>query len=98
MLRVKSNITDDTLGMLPMVPGMCVIITDNIAMQGKVVNGCIGTLCDIKYELNTHGHQRAVCAYVHAHGLPPDIVPVLPETNTFKYKDENKTIFYISGT
>jgi len=56
MLRVKSNITDDALGMLPMVPAMHVMITDNIAMWGKVVNGCIGTLQDIKYRLNTHGH------------------------------------------
>jgi len=44
MLRVKSNITDDTFGMLPMVPGMRVMITDNITMRGKVANGCIGTL------------------------------------------------------
>jgi len=41
MLRVKSNITDNALGMLPMVPGMHVMITDNIAMWGKVVNGLL---------------------------------------------------------
>ena len=30
-VRVKSNITDNALGMLPMVLGMHIIITDNIA-------------------------------------------------------------------
>ena len=35
---------------------------------------------------------------MNAPGLPPEIVLVFPETNTFKYKDENKTIFYISRT
>jgi len=36
--------------------------------------------------------------YLNAPGLPPDIVPILPETNTFKYRYKNKTIFYISRT
>ena len=105
MLRAKSNVTDDAIGMLPLVPGMKVMITDNIAMREKVANGCIGTLQDIKYEINAYNQCRAVCAYVHvpnakidAPNLPPDVVPVLPATNTFKYKDENKTIFYISKT
>jgi len=87
MLRAKSNVTDDAIGMLPLVPGMKVMITDNIAMKGKVANGCIGTLCDLKYEMNAYNQRRAVCAYVHvpgskinAPGLPIDVVPVLPAT------------------
>lgn len=36
MLRVKSNASDDALGMLPLVPGMKVMVTDNIAMRGGV--------------------------------------------------------------
>jgi hypothetical protein len=65
-------------------------------MWGKVANGwCVGTLQDIKYKTNTHGHQRAVCACVHVPGsrvntpgLPPDIVPILPET-TVAWREEH---------
>ena len=79
------------IGLLSLVPGIKVIITDNIAMQGGVGNGCIGTLQDIKYELNKHGEQCARGMYMHvsgstiqASGLPPDVIPLLPEWNSFK--------------
>lgn len=105
MLRAKSNITDDAIGMLPLIPGMKVMITDNLAMRGKVANGCEGIIKDIKYEINEYGHRRAICAYVlvpgakiNAPGLPPDIVPILPETNSFKYKDPEGKIYYITRT
>jgi len=67
MLRAKSNITDDAIGMLPLVPGMKVMITDNVAMKGKVANGCIGIVHNMKYEINYFGHRRAICAYVRIH-------------------------------
>jgi len=35
---------------------------------------------------------------INVPGLPPDVVPVLLETNSFKYEDENKNMFYISRT
>ena len=83
MLRAQSNITDDAIGTLPLVPGMNVMITDNLAMRGKVANGCQGIIQDIKYEMNEYGHRRAVCAYVlvpgakiNAPGLPMDVVPI----------------------
>ena len=86
--------TDDAIGMLPLVPGMNVMITDNLAMQGKLANGFQGIIKDIKYEMNEYGHWRAVCDYVlvpgakiNAPDLPMDVVTVLPETNSFKYKD-----------
>ena len=48
-------------------------------------------------------HERAICMYVcsarvRALGLPPDVVPILPETNSFKYKDINSKAYYISRT
>ena len=52
MLRVGSNVSNDALGMLPLVPGMKVMITDNVAMWGGVANGCQGVLQDIKYKMN----------------------------------------------
>jgi ATP-dependent DNA helicase PIF1 len=103
MLRVPSNVTDDAIGMLPLVPGMKVMVTDNVAMHGGVTNGCQGTVNDIKYEINDYGERRAICAYVHipgcrihAPGLPSDIIPILPERTTFKYKLHSGVIYYIS--
>ena len=48
MLRAQSNITDDVIGMLPLIPGMKLMITDNLAMQGGVANGCEGELLNVK--------------------------------------------------
>ena len=93
MLRAQSNITDDVIGMLPLIPGMKLMITDNLAMRGGVANGCKGELLNVKYENNEYGEQRAVCAYIRvtganiqAPGLPADVILILPERNTFAYK------------
>ena len=85
--------TEDAIGLLPLVPGMKVMVTDNVAMRGGVANRCLGIVQDIKYELNSYGQRRAVCAYVQvpgakiqAPGLPPDVIPIFAKTITFKYK------------
>jgi ATP-dependent DNA helicase PIF1 len=103
MLRSPSNITDDAIGMLPLVPGMRVMITDNLAMRGKVANGCQGILYDIKYEINNHGERKAICAYVQvdgariqAPGLPPDVIPIMAEKTTFNYKVADELTYYIT--
>jgi len=43
-LRAPSNLTNDSLGILPLVSGMKVIVTDNAAICGGIVNGCQGIL------------------------------------------------------
>ena len=84
ILRAPSNMTNDAIGMLPLVLGMRVMVTDNVAMCGGVTNGCQGILQNIKYELNEYNERRAVCVYVHvpganihALGLPHDVIPIL---------------------
>jgi hypothetical protein len=74
------------------VPGMKVMITDNIAMCGGVANGCKGILWEIKYEINEYGERWALCAYVHipgsevhTPGLPAIVIPILLEKTNFKY-------------
>ena len=64
MLRAQSNITDDVIGMLPLIPGMKLMITDNLAMQGGVANRCEGELLNVKYKNNEYAERRAVCAYI----------------------------------
>jgi hypothetical protein len=92
MLGAPSNMTNNAVGMLPLVPGMRVMATDNVAMRGGVANGCQGILQNIKYELNEYNERRAMCTYVHvpgtnihAPGLPYDVIPILPEKTSFKY-------------
>jgi len=103
MLRAQSNITNDAIGMLPLVPGIKVMITDNVAIRGRVANDCEGILQEIKYEINDYGEQQTVCAYiqvpganVQAPGLSRDIVPILPECDTFSYKVAGGSNYNIS--
>ena len=103
ILRAPSNMTDDAPGLLLLVLGMEVMITDNVAMCGGVANGCIGTFPDIKYGMNGHKQRRAVCAYVcvsgfnvHAPGISPSVIPILPERNVYKYKTARDTTYNIS--
>jgi len=93
MWRVPSRISKDSLGMLPLVPGMRVMVTENVATSAGVANGAEGVLKEVKYELDAEGNRYAVCAYVHipgcklhAPGLAPEIVPILPSLTTFTYK------------
>jgi len=90
--QVRSTITNDNLGCLPLVPGMRVMITDNAAITAKVVNGSQGILQDVKSEIDEQGHKCAVCAYVHilvsplqAPGLDYEVVPILPVRSHFVY-------------
>ena len=103
MLWAPSNMTNDAPGLLLFVLGMEVMITNNVAMHGGVADGCIGTFQDIKYEMNKYKQRQAVCAYmcvlgfnVHAPKLSPDMIPILPERNIFKYKMARDTTYNIS--
>lgn len=93
MWRMPSRITKDSLGMLPLVPGMRVMVTENVATSSGVANGAEGVLKEIKFESDEDGNRYAACAYVHipgcklqAPGLPPEIVPIMPSLTTFTYK------------
>ena len=79
------------------------IIRSTIARSLGVANGCEGELLNVKYENNEYGERRAVCAYIRvpganiqAPGLPADIIPILPERNTFAYKQPGGGTYYIS--
>ena len=54
------------IGLLSLVPGIKVIITDNIAMQGGVGNGCIGTLQDINMSwTNIENNVQGACTCLY---------------------------------
>ena len=79
------------------------IIRSTIARSLGVANGCEGELLNVKYKNNEYGEWRAVCAYIRvpganiqAPGLPADVIQILPERNTFAYKQPGGGTYYIS--
>ncbi|KIJ58468.1 hypothetical protein HYDPIDRAFT_102603 [Hydnomerulius pinastri MD-312] len=74
-------------------------------MTCSVVNGAEGVIEDIKYTVDEHNIWYAACAYVrikganvNAAGLHAEVVPIFPSTSTFRYEDDNGTVFSISRT
>jgi hypothetical protein len=103
MWRVKSNVSEDSLGLLPLAQGMKVMVTENVSVSMHVVNGAEGTIRSIKYRTDTDGHRYAVIAYVHIpncglkmSGLEADVVPISPVSTWFKYKSPSGQKFGIS--
>ena len=59
--RIRSSLTKDALGRIPLVPGMKVMVTENVAIQNKLVNGAEGTVHSIKYETDEEGNRYLLC-------------------------------------
>lgn len=98
--RLGSSVSGDALGKLPLVPGMKVMITENIATSEKVVNGAEGILQYVRYD-EVEGVRYAKCAYVliegsniQVPGLPIGIVPILPVNTSFKYSSKDNDSSY----
>jgi ATP-dependent DNA helicase PIF1 len=92
--QIPSSASDDAIGRLPLVVGMRIMITENIAIQHKVVNGMQGTVLDIKYNTDHHGNRIALMAYIHvpdshicAPNLHCDVVPISPTQSSFTYRN-----------
>lgn len=104
LLRVSSSTTNDALGILPLVPGMKIMITENIALAQSVVNGAEGVLLNVKYRLTEEGGKIAVCALVKIPGsgtcvdptLGPDVYPIVPTRTHFKYSSTSEGEFTIT--
>lgn len=89
--KLSSTTTNDSLGRLPLFPGMAVMVQENLAFTNKVVNGTQGTVKDIVYDVED-GRRYPVVVYVHIPGAgsicanaPDDIVPIFPEWTTFTW-------------
>lgn len=101
--RVRSTDTKDSLGLLTMFVGMQVMVTENIAISHKVVNGAKGTVTDIVYETDDEGYRYALCVYVRipgsgivTPGLERDVVPVVPVLTRFSYVSIDGATFNIT--
>ncbi|KAJ7130147.1 hypothetical protein C8R44DRAFT_613972 [Mycena epipterygia] len=101
--KIRSSLTKDALGKIPMVPGMKVMITENVAIKAKAVNGQEGTLVEVKYDIDECGNRYAKCAYVRIPGCgyktwnqDEDVVPIVPVTTYFKYVTKEGGSFSIA--
>jgi hypothetical protein len=88
----------DALGRLPLVPGMKVMILENVSLLSHIVNGAEGKLVEVKYSEDARGRRYARCAYVHVNGcglqspgLPKNVVPILPVRTSFVYQGRFKS-------
>ena len=95
--KLTSSTTHDSLGRLPLFPGMRVMVQENLAFTNGVVNGSEGTVQDILYE-EVDGRRYAVVVYVHIPGsgrvhpsADNDVVPIFPETSSFNWLRRTNT-------
>ncbi len=91
-----SSTTRDSLGRLPLFPGMRVMVQENIAFAYHVVNGAVGTVKDIKYE-DHRGYRTVSVVYVEIPGAgrllgqAEDIVPIFPNSTYFTWTRRRAT-------
>ena len=64
--KLHSGKTNQRLGKIPLVLGMPVIITHNFDVQSGIVNGCTGTLTNIRYQVDINGNRHATSCVIHA--------------------------------
>lgn len=68
------------------------MITENLSMEHKIVNGTAGILMDVVYKSEAEGH-KAVCAYVKVKSssisiedLPEAVIPIFPKSVQFTHQ------------
>jgi ATP-dependent DNA helicase PIF1 len=98
---IRSTLTKDAIGRLPLCIGMRVMIMENIALKAAVVNGAEGILRKIKYSVDDKGRRYADCAYVEVTQVVDGkstrkVVPIVPETSYFNYTSDTGLTFSIS--
>ncbi|KAJ7088874.1 hypothetical protein B0H15DRAFT_780400 [Mycena belliarum] len=103
--QLRSALTKDSLGRLPLAIGMKVMVMDNIALSAAMVNGAKGILRGVKYSTDNKGRRYVDCAYVeiprsgvNMTGLAANVVPIVPQKTYIKYKAEDGSLFSLGRT
>ncbi|KIM23130.1 hypothetical protein M408DRAFT_77987 [Serendipita vermifera MAFF 305830] len=93
MWKVSSTITKDTFGILPLFAGMRVMITENLAIGSRLVNGMEGIVKRVVYTIDENNRRYPEACYVlvkgsgvQLDGEELDVVPILPVARSFTYK------------
>ncbi|KAF5320357.1 hypothetical protein D9611_011328 [Ephemerocybe angulata] len=89
---LSAKTTKDAFGQLPMFIGMRVMITENVSVRYKVVNGSEGVITAIHHtEENNRRYAKVVYVkiaaskHIQAPGLGVGIVPIFPTSTTIAY-------------
>ncbi|KAF5313723.1 hypothetical protein D9611_010075 [Ephemerocybe angulata] len=89
--NLPSSATKDAFGILPLFRGMKVMITENLSVPFKIVNGSEGVVTDLQFSADESGKRYADVVYVRitgkgceiqAPGLEPGIVPIFSTPTT----------------
>lgn len=101
--KLPSTTTGDCFGILPLFCGMRVMITENLAISNRLVNGAEGIVKHVDYEIDEQNRRYAKACYVlvkgsgvQIRGFEPDVVPILPVQASFSFKPPFGDQFYIS--
>ncbi|EAU91812.2 hypothetical protein CC1G_04579 [Coprinopsis cinerea okayama7 len=97
--NLSSRKNSESLGKLPLFVGMKVMITENVSITHKAVNGAEGTVVQIVYSENKEGLRFAEVVYVQIpgsgiqlHTLPPETLPLFPTSTTIKHHIKSATL------
>ncbi|KAJ7715971.1 hypothetical protein B0H16DRAFT_1339417, partial [Mycena metata] len=77
------------MGRIPMVIGMPVFITQNFDVAGRVVNGSLGTLKSVRYNVDVHGNRHAISCVVECPDADTDVVPGLLAHHVVALEDDS---------
>jgi ATP-dependent DNA helicase PIF1 len=101
--RVSSTVSKDALGILPLFHGMRVMITENISIGNRLVNGAEGIVHEVHYRVDEQNHRYAqVClvlvegSSVNAVDHNNDVVPIFPVSRSFVYVSPFRERFNVS--
>lgn len=92
--NLSTGKTNQTMGALPLVSGMPVMLCQNYDVPSGIVNGCVGILKQINYVLDDCGNRYATSAVISSdtvkyrgvHGLRDHEFMVFPEDNAITFR------------
>lgn len=88
LLGLHSGRTKHTMGRLPLLPGMPVIIGHNYDVHGGIVNGSEGILKSVRYRIDEEGRRRATSCIVTVASASDDPLPHLPSCDVVVLEED----------
>jgi hypothetical protein len=87
LIGLHSGQTSQRLGRIPLVLGMPVMLCQNFDVEAGVVNGCTGTLTNIRYRVDAEGNRHALSCVVKTTDTTGEALPHLPDKHVAVLED-----------
>jgi ATP-dependent exoDNAse (exonuclease V) alpha subunit len=84
---------EQRIGILPLCKGMPIMITQNYDIPNGIVNGCMGTLVKVNYNIDADGHRHATSCIVQTENTSGPWLPHLNEHEIAVLEDETALTF-----